>query len=93
MYCLLKTSAGQVLSWSIRNLLLFAGMARGFVTTPEEQKFLMTTYVATRWYRAPEIMLPRVDYTAAVDIWSVGCIFGEMVGRKHLFPGEYNVLL
>ena len=36
----------------------------------------MTGYVATRWYRAPEIMLKWRHYTKAVDIWSVGCILG-----------------
>jgi mitogen-activated protein kinase 1/3 len=41
-----------------------------------------TRYVATRWYRAPEVLLVFKDYTKAIDAWSVGCIFGEMLGRK-----------
>lgn len=48
---------------------------------------LLTEYVATRWYRAPEIMLNARSYTQAIDMWAVGCIFGEMICRKSLFPG------
>lgn len=46
--------------------------------------------VVTRWYRAPEVMLgPEDSYGEPVDIWSVGCIFGEMLGsRGALFPGQ-----
>ena len=40
---------------------------------------LLTEYVATRWYRAPEIMLNAKGYTNAIDIWSVGCILADMV--------------
>jgi len=40
-----------------------------------------TEYVVTRWYRAPEIMLACQDYTKAIDVWSVGCIFAEMLAR------------
>ncbi|RMX68599.1 hypothetical protein DD238_003385 [Peronospora effusa] len=49
---------------------------------------MMTEYVVTRWYRPPELMLaPSGSYDGAVDMWSVGCIFGELVSRKPLFPG------
>lgn len=47
----------------------------------------LTEYVVTRWYRAPEIMLSSQEYSKAVDMWAVGCIFGEMLGRKPMFPG------
>eukprot|EP01035_Chromulina_nebulosa_P017640 gene17640-23218_t len=47
-----------------------------------------TEYVVTRWYRAPEVMLARQEYTNAIDIWSVGCILAELLNRKPLFPGE-----
>ena len=63
------------------------GMARGLSSSPSEQKRVMTEYVATRWYRAPELMLSLNEYSEAIDMWSVGCIFAEMLGRKHLFPG------
>ncbi|CAN8065896.1 unnamed protein product [Agarophyton chilense] len=46
----------------------------------------MTAYVATRWYRAPEILLGG-RYSEAVDVWSVGCILAEIVLRRPLFPG------
>ncbi|RLV89008.1 Extracellular signal-regulated kinase 1 [Spathaspora sp. JA1] len=47
----------------------------------------LTEYVATRWYRAPEIMLSASNYSRAIDIWSVGCILAEMYTYKALFPG------
>ncbi|XAR55087.1 Mitogen-activated protein kinase [Bertholletia excelsa] len=48
----------------------------------------MTEYVVTRWYRAPELLLNCSEYTAAIDVWSVGCILGEIVTREPLFPGR-----
>ena len=48
---------------------------------------VLTEYVATRWYRAPEILLGSTNYTKAVDMWSVGCILGELVVSKAIFPG------
>lgn len=64
------------------------GMARGLSSTPEDHSTFMTEYVATRWYRAPELMLSFSEYTFAIDMWSVGCIFAEMLARRHLFPGK-----
>ena len=60
------------------------GLARGV----EGNNMELTEYVVTRWYRAPEIMLSCQEYTKAIDIWSVGCIFAELLGRKPLFPGD-----
>lgn len=51
----------------------------------------MTEYVATRWYRAPEIYLFRDNYGPAMDMWSVGCIMAELMGNKPLFPGKNHV--
>lgn len=48
----------------------------------------MTEYVCTRWYRAPEILSSWADFGKPIDIWSVGCIFAEMLRRKPLFPGK-----
>ena len=42
----------------------------------------------TLWYRPPELLLGERIYSTAVDIWSIGCIFGELVLRKPLFPGQ-----
>ncbi|CAN7062155.1 hypothetical protein Bca4012_095698 [Brassica carinata] len=47
----------------------------------------MTEYVGTRWYRAPELLLNSSAYTSAIDVWSVGCIFFQMLTRTPLFPG------
>ncbi|KAL2303004.1 hypothetical protein Nmel_010462 [Mimus melanotis] len=49
--------------------------------------FMMTPYVVTRYYRAPEVIL-GMGYKENVDLWSVGCIMGEMVCHKILFPGR-----
>ena len=48
----------------------------------------MTGYVATRWYRAPEIMLNWMHYNQTVDIWLVGCIMAELLTGRPLFPGD-----
>ncbi|KAF9186367.1 Mitogen-activated protein kinase [Haplosporangium sp. Z 767] len=64
------------------------GLARGFSDEADSNVGFMTEYVATRWYRAPEIMLSFQSYTKAIDMWSVGCIFAEMLGGKPLFKGR-----
>ncbi|KAG5681230.1 hypothetical protein PVAND_010683 [Polypedilum vanderplanki] len=51
----------------------------------------MTGYVATRWYRAPEIMLNWMHYNMTVDIWSVGCIMAELLTGRTLFPGSDHI--
>lgn len=61
------------------------GLARGLTDNPTG---FMTEYVATRWYRAPEIMLSFKSYTKAVDVWSVGCIFAELLGGTPIFKGR-----
>ena len=61
------------------------GMARTMTST--ESNFL-TEYVVTRWYRAPELLLNSCDYTAAIDVWSVGCIYMELLTHEPLFPGR-----
>lgn len=64
------------------------GLARGFSEDPEQNAGFMTEYVATRWYRAPEIMLSFTNYSKAIDIWSAGCILAELLGGKPLFRGK-----
>uniref|UniRef100_A0A2P2I2L9 Stress-activated protein kinase JNK n=1 Tax=Hirondellea gigas TaxID=1518452 RepID=A0A2P2I2L9_9CRUS len=61
------------------------GLARTAGTT-----FMMTPYVVTRYYRAPEVIL-GMGYTENVDIWSVGCIMGEMIRGGVLFPGTDHI--
>ena len=59
----------------------------GLARQAEEQ---MTGYVATRWYRAPEIMLNWMHYTTTVDVWSCGCIMAELLTGRTLFPGNFK---
>ena len=51
---------------------------------------MMTPYVVTRYYRAPEVIL-GMGYKENVDIWSVGCIMGEMIRGGVLFPGTDHI--
>ena len=48
----------------------------------------LTDYVATRWYRAPELLISQGEYGPEVDYWAIGCIMGELVDGNPLFPGE-----
>jgi len=64
------------------------GLARVNFATEEFMICPMTEYVCTRWYRAPEVLCSWTDYGKAIDIWSVGCIFAEMLRRKPIFPGK-----
>jgi male germ cell-associated kinase len=47
-----------------------------------------TSYVATRWYRAPELLFGAARYTPAVDVWACGCVLGEMLAGHPIFPGD-----
>lgn len=62
------------------------GLCRNIAETAGPQPHL-TDYVATRWYRAPEILLGSPRYTKGVDMWAVGCILGEMLSGRPAFPG------
>lgn len=59
----------------------------GLARTGNGKGQFMTEYVVTRWYRAPELLLGCDNYGTSIDVWSVGCIFAEILGRKPLFPG------
>ncbi|XP_041105181.1 mitogen-activated protein kinase 15-like isoform X2 [Polyodon spathula] len=69
------------------------GLARSLYQIQEDSgNPALTEYVATRWYRAPEILLASSSrYTKGVDMWSVGCILGEMLLGKPLFPGTSTI--
>lgn len=67
------------------------GLARGFGSSESDKDLKKTEYVVTRWYRAPEVMLTTQCYTVALDIWSIGCIFAELMMRATLFPGNTNM--
>ncbi|KAM9626365.1 LOW QUALITY PROTEIN: mitogen-activated protein kinase 15 [Trichechus inunguis] len=65
------------------------GLARSLSQLPEgPEGHALTEYVATRWYRAPEVLLSSRWYTPGVDMWSLGCILGEMLRGRPLFPGS-----
>lgn len=50
-----------------------------------------TDYVATRWYRAPELLVGDVSYGKPVDVWALGCMFAELSDGQPLFPGESDL--
>ena len=60
------------------------GLARALAEGREEQE-MMTEYVVTRWYRAPELLLSNETYGWEIDMWSVGCILAELLQRRPLF--------
>jgi mitogen-activated protein kinase 15 len=64
------------------------GLARSLVAMQVGEESVLTDYVATRWYRAPEILLGSTRYGMAVDMWAVGCILAEMFIGKPLLPGN-----
>jgi len=61
------------------------GLARG---VPEGEDMLMTDYVVTRWYRAPELLCDNQTYDKKVDVWSAGLIFAELLVRRPLLQGK-----
>jgi cyclin-dependent kinase 2 len=63
------------------------GLARAFALPIHT----LTHEVVTLWYRAPEILLGQKEYSLPVDIWSVGCIFAEMITKKPLFCGDSEI--
>ena len=61
------------------------GFARKISMTSTET---LTDYVATRWYRSPELLITNGYYGPEVDYWAIGCIMGELADGEPLFPGE-----
>ena len=66
------------------------GLARSLDTKEPDQTPILTDYVATRWYRAPEILLGSNKYTKGVDMWSLG-ILAELLLGKPVFPGTSSL--
>jgi mitogen-activated protein kinase 15 len=69
------------------------GLARCLkdIQSMDEPASVLTDYVATRWYRAPEILLGSTSYGKGVDVWALGCIIAEMFLGKPLLPGTSTV--
>lgn len=63
----------------------------GFARTLAGQGAKYTDYVATRWYRAPELLVGDVEYGKPVDIWAIGCIFAELMTGQPLYPGDSDI--
>lgn len=63
------------------------GLARAFAVPLK----VYTHEIVTLWYRAPEVLLGAKVYTTAVDVWSIGCIFAEMLTKRPLFPGDSEI--
>lgn len=66
------------------------GLARTLVNLPVEQeaKNMLTDYIATRWYRSPEVLLGTKAYTVSMDMWAVGCIIAELLIGTPLYRGD-----
>ncbi len=60
----------------------------GFTRSLPQKGGILTDYVATRWYRAPELLLGCTNYGREIDFWAVGCIMGEITDGKAMFPSE-----
>jgi mitogen-activated protein kinase 1/3 len=63
------------------------GLSRTHSKLQDTRTVAMTEYVTTRWYRAPEILVGWGIYGSAIDLWAVGCVLAELIGRAPLFPG------
>ena len=63
----------------------------GFARTLAGPGARYTDYVATRWYRGPELLTGDTQYGKAVDIWAIGCMLPEMASGAPLFPGESDI--
>lgn len=66
------------------------GLARVFQDNDKQER-LYSHQVATRWYRAPELLYGARKYDEGMDLWAVGCIFGELLNNSPLFPGESDI--
>ncbi len=51
----------------------------------------LTAHVGSTWYRSPEHVIAPRDYDVAVDVWAAGCVLGEMLLGRPLFPGAHEV--
>lgn len=63
----------------------------GFARFTAQKGESLTDYVATRWYRAPELILGDQNYGKPIDLWAVACIMGELIDGQPLFPGENEI--
>jgi len=62
----------------------------GFARFLPEREYDLTDYVATRWYRSPELLVGE-PYGKPADLWALGCMIGELVDSQPMFPGDDEV--
>ncbi len=69
------------------------GLARRVSSKMKENPDLrpMSLEIATRWYKAPEVLLGSHSYDHSVDMWAVGCIFAELIDGSPFFPGNNDI--
>ena len=74
-------------------LFLFKFKSKTYVTVELIEFFFQayTAIVVTLWYRAPELLLGIKEYSTPIDVWSIGCIFGEFLTMNPVFPGESEI--
>lgn len=67
------------------------GLARSISENSTGEQPIVSDYIATRWYRAPEILLGSQRYDKSVDMWSAGCILAEILVETTVFPGKSSL--
>lgn len=78
----------QICDFGMARAQLIPASCASLQILPTAQSAVLTDYITTRWYRAPEVMTSWTEYTTAIDVWATGCIFAEMLLGKPLFPGQ-----
>jgi mitogen-activated protein kinase 15 len=67
------------------------GLIRSLRRENQNEELVLTENIATRWYRAPEILLCSTNYGKAIDVWSMGCVLAEMVMQRPIFQGSSTI--
>lgn len=67
------------------------GLARIYLSNEPNRQY--SHQVATRWYRAPELLYGSRNYTPAVDLWAIGCIMGELINKNPLFQVSAVIIM
>ena len=78
----------KIADWGLARLVKNAVQSKGKDGTMNKHTQNLTNRVVTLWYRAPELLLGALKYGGAVDVWSAGCLMGEMLDRKAMLPGH-----
>ncbi|ROT60624.1 putative cyclin-dependent kinase 11B-like isoform X3, partial [Penaeus vannamei] len=84
---LLLSHRGILKTFSSSSRWVIFGLAREYGSPLKHY----TPIVVTLWYRAPELLLGSKQYSTHIDVWSVGCIFGELLGMEPMFPGKSEI--